>query len=151
MRKILLIFCLLLAPARAQEEITQLSYFNDQFGNQASFWKVVVQGKTYVAFKLKSSDRTGEATVVMDKPLFDEFEQKVGQLKTASNPLKTDGIQVLWNKNSGEARVSTMLGRWNEIKVKLIQVEENKLEHQVTIDKSYGDFTRAVKKAKVVW
>ena len=33
MRKILLIFCMLLSPVWAQDEITQVSYFGDQFGN----------------------------------------------------------------------------------------------------------------------
>lgn len=151
MRKILLFICLLVLPVWAQEEITQVSYFGDQFGNQASFWKVVVKGKTYVALKLKSPDKTGEATVVLDKAQLAELEGKVAELKTTPNALKADGIQVLWSKDAGDSKVSVLLGRWQGVKVKMIQVEENKLEHQITLDKSYNDFTRALKKAKGVW
>jgi len=154
MRKILLILCMLLLPVWAQDEITQVSYFADQFGDQASFWKVVVKGKTYVAFKVKSPDKTGEANVVMDKALLDEFEQKVAELKATPNPLNADGFKVLWSKDSGDSKVRTLLGRWHGIKVKMVQVEENKggkLEHQITMDKSYNDFTRALKKARAVW
>ncbi|MBX3172161.1 MAG: hypothetical protein KF760_32450 [Candidatus Eremiobacteraeota bacterium] len=153
MRKILLFFGLLLVTVRAQE-VTQLSYFSDPFGNQGSFWKVAVQGQTYLAFKLKSPEKTGEATVVLDQALLAELEQKAAELKAKPNGLKADGFQVVWSKNAGDSKVSTLLGRWHGVKVKLIQVEENKngkFEHQISLDKSYNDFLRALKKAKTVW
>lgn len=152
MRKFLLILLYLLTTAAwAQDEITQISFFSDKFGNHASFWKVVAQGKTYVALKLKSPDKDGEATVVLDKALFLELEEKAAELKAAPNSLKADGFRVLWSKDSGHSKVRTLLGRWNGVKVKMIQVEENKngkFEHQVMLDESYLDFTRALKKAR---
>jgi len=87
----------------------------------------------------------------LDKALFSELEVKAAELKATPNPLKADGFRVLWSKHSGDSKVRTLLGRWNGIKVKMIQVEENKngkFEHQITIDESYQDFTRALKKAR---
>ncbi len=153
MRKIFLLFCLLLVPVWAQE-MTQLSYFSDPFGNQGSFWKMVTQGKTYVAFKVKSHDKPGEATIFLTQALLAEMEQKVAELKAAPNPLKADGFQVVWSKDSGDSKVSTILGRWQGVKVKLVQVVENKngkFEHQIVLDKSTNDFLRALKKTRAVW
>ena len=153
MRSVILLFCLLMAPVQAQDEITQVSYWSDQFGNQGSFWKVVVQGKTYVALKLKSPEKAGEANVVLDKTLMTELEQRAQQLKALPNNLKSDGFQVVWSKDSGDSKVRTLFGRWQGIKVKLIQVEENKdgkKEHQISLDKGYTDFQRALKKAKPI-
>ncbi|MFN8609626.1 MAG: hypothetical protein U0931_18955, partial [Vulcanimicrobiota bacterium] len=116
-----------------------------------SFWKVVVKGKTYVALKLKSPEKTGEANVIMDKGLMAELDQKVAELKKTPNNLKSDGFQVVWSKDSGESKLRTLLGRWHGVKVRLIQVQENKngeMEHQISLDKGYADFQRAFKKAR---
>lgn len=154
MRKILLIICFLCAPGWAQDEIIQVSSWSDPFGNQASFWRLVVQGKTYVALKIKSPEKPGDSHVVLDSKLLDDLEQKVGELKSTPNVLKSDGLRVLWSRDSGESKIRTLLGRWQGIKVKLLQVEENKngkFEHQITLDRNYADFARALKKARAVW
>lgn len=154
MRKILLFLCLLYASGWAQEEITQVSSWSDPFGNQASFWKLIVRGKTYLALKVKSPEKPGEAHVVLDKNLLDQFEQKVMELKSTPNSLRSDGLRVLWTQDVGDSKLRTLLGRWQGIKVKLVQVEENKngkFEHQITVDGNFGDFARALKKARAVW
>ncbi|MBS2033356.1 hypothetical protein JST97_00095 [bacterium] len=153
MRALILLFCLLISPVWAQDEITQISYWSDPYGNQGSFWKVVFSGKTYVALKLKSPDKAGEANIALDKAMLAELEEKATELKATPNPLKNDGIQQVWSKNAGDSRVSTLLGRWHGVKLKLIQVHENKngeFEHQISIDKGYSDFQRALKKAKPI-
>lgn len=153
MRALVLFFCLLVAPVWAQDEISQISYWSDAYGNQGSFWKLVVKGKTFVALKLKSTDKAGEANVALDQSLLSELEQRAAELKSTPNNLKSDGYQVVWSRESGNSRVSTLLGRWHGIKLKLIQVHENKngeSEHQISLDKGYSDFQRALKKAKPI-
>jgi len=155
MFRVLVLLLLLITPALCQDAVEQVSYWADPFGNQGSFWKVTIHGKTYVALKIKSPDKPGEANLVLDRELFQELEKRAGELHRLPNPLKNDGFQVVWSKQSGDATVRTLLARFQGIKVKLLQVEENKgaegkFEHQITLDKSYNDFARAYNKLRPV-
>ena len=151
MLRTFLLVLLLALPVWAQDSVSQISYWGDAFGNQGSFWKVIIQGKPYLALKLKSPDKPGDANLVLDRELFLELEKRAAELHRLPNPLKSDGFQVVWSKKSGDATVRTMLARFQGIKVKVLQIEEKKVEHQITLDKSYNDFTRALKKAKGIW
>lgn len=139
---------LLVSPLWAQDSVSQISYWSDAFGNQGSFWKVIIQGKPFLALKIKSPDKPGEANLVLDRELFLELEKRAGELHRLPNLLKNDGFQVVWSKQSGDSTVRTILARFKGLKVKLLQIEEKKVEHQITLDKNYSDFTRALNKVR---
>ncbi len=151
-RKLLLLF-LLISCCGAELATSQISYFNDPYGNRGSFWKVTYEGKRYDVLKIKSPDKEGEADIVLSEDQLGELEVKVGELKRSRNPLKNEGFQVLWNLQAGDAQVRTLYAQINGVKVKVLQVEQNKAgspksEHQVCIDECYGDFNRALQKLR---
>ncbi len=154
MRKwLILLVLLVIGVATAQDSFTQVSYFADPYGNTASFWRVQYQGKPYQVLKIKSSDRVGEADFAFDTTRLAEFEAKVAELKRTPNTLKADGFQIVWSSQFGDGHVRTLLGRLNGMKVKLIQIEQNKegqpkAEHQICMDQCYADFNRALQKLK---
>ena len=103
--------------------------------------------------KLDSPDHPGDADFVFEEGVLKEFESKVGELRRASNPLKQDGFQILWSKQSGDANLHTMIGRIHGIKLKIIQIDQQKpgqpkSEQQITLDQSYSDFNNALRKLK---
>jgi len=155
--KLFLCLCLvaLAWPALAEESVQQVSYFADPYGNTGSFWKVSYQGKNYRVLKLKSSDREGEADFVFDEASLKEFETRIAELKRSNKKLKSDGFDVLWSHQSGEATVRTLVGRLHGVSVKMVQVTQKKegspeREHQVSIDQCYSELTSALNKFKKV-
>ena len=153
MRRILFVSLLLAIAAWAQDGYRQLSYFVDPFGNAGSFWAVTHAGKPYTVLKLKSPDVPGEANFAFNDGVLSEFEKKVTELHKMPNPLKSDGFQVVWSTQFGDASVRTLVGRMNGVKLKVIQIEQKpeggaKAEHQVSIDQCYSEFTSALRKAR---
>ena len=156
MKRLLLMLLLLVGAvgvAVAEDSVTRVSYFADPYGNNASFWTIVYQGKPYSILKIKSPEKTGEADFLFDDAGLAEFESKVAELRRTPNQLKADGFKVLWSTSFGEGTVKTLLGRLNGIKVKLIQVTQRKAnqaetEHQVSIDECYSNYSSALSKLK---
>ena len=138
--------------AWAEDSIQKVSFFSDPYGNTGSFWIVQYQGKPYRVLKLKSPDREGEADYVFENSAaLNEFEQRVQELRATPNTLKADGFKVLWSQHFADATVQTVLARLNGLKVKMVQVtqekaNEPKREHQITMDQTYAGYSGALNK-----
>ncbi len=139
---------LVLSLAAALAENVQLSSFADAYGNTASFWAADYRGKNYVLLKLKSKNRQGDADFVFTPGALAEFDRAVVTLEQTPNPLKADGYQELWSQKAGDATVRTLLGRLNGVNVKLIQVQQKDVTHQICMDKIFGAYREALKKLK---
>lgn len=150
---ILSVFGLLLIPAQCEDSFNRLSNCVDQWGHLASFWDARVNNKDYKVLKLKSSDKQGEADFVFKDFTLDEFESKLGEFKLAQNKQKQVGATVYFSTHYADARLNLIFANINGVKVKAVQVVQEKAgqgkqEHAFTIDKNYGEFLKALKKAK---
>lgn len=153
MRWILLLSLLLVGPALAQDSVKRISSFSDPYGNLASFWVIQHSGQRVGLLKVKSPDHEHEADVVLDSSLVKELESRFAELKRSPNRLKNDGFEVLWSQSNGDAKVSTLLGCHQGLRVKILQVTQKKegepeRQHHVTLDEAYPQFQSAWQKFK---
>ena len=158
MRKLKLYFIgilLLAASVSAQESaIVNLSRFQDGWGNTGGFWQVTYGRPDYLVLKIKNHEKEGAADIVFTREQLKQFEDNLLALKQARNTLKDDGFQVTSSITSGDAVQHMLLVRLNGVKLKTVQVVQQKAgeakqDHHLGLStESYYDIKKAVKTAR---
>ena len=159
MRKIsvfLLLFLFLLTGASPAQEssITNLSVFQDGWGNTGGFWLVKYGGEQHLVFKIKNHEKGGAADIVFTQEQLQQFEEDLLKLKQSRNTLKDDGFKVFSSISAGESVQNMVLAQLNGVKIKTVQVIQHKAgeakqDHHIGLSTdSYYDLKRAIKKVR---
>ena len=155
MRIYALLLCWLLVgwTAWAQDSVTRVSGFQDEFGNLGSFWIVTHQGQRIPLLKLKSADREGEADIALSEERLAQLEKMLARLRRSRNSLKSEGFEILDSLTSGESSLRSLHVLFHGARLKMLQVEQTpagqvKREHQVSVDRNYSELNSALLKLK---
>lgn len=155
MRYCLWLLCVILLTVAgwSEDSVTRISGFQDEFGNQGSFWIVTYQGKNIPLLKLKSADREGDADIALSDDRLAKFEAMLGQLRRSRNTMRSEGFQIQSSLESGEANLRSLHVLYHGARLRMLQIEQTpegqaRREHQVSIDRNYSELNSALQKLK---
>jgi hypothetical protein len=148
---LLFLLCCLPLAGWGEESVRRISGFQDNFGNQGSFWLIHYQGQRVPLLKLKSADREGDADFVFKEGSLASFESMLQQLRRSRNTMKKEGFDVLASLPSNEATLRCMHVRYQGLRLKMLQIEQvpagsPKREHQISLDSNFAEVQSALQK-----